>query len=444
MIKKLTKSSAGKRGDSVRSDCYFEIELKNSGGIKIDLKSKVDVMYGESIKQMILDMCKFFGLKDAKILLEDNGALPFVLAARFELAIKRLAHPPAPSLKEGEFNITELNKNFNKEYLLPFNEKNLYSTKKDQLRRSRLYLPGNEPKFFVNAGLHSPDGIILDLEDSVAPSEKGAAQLLVRNALRSVDFYGAERMVRINQLPKGLDDLKYIVPNNVNVILVPKCESAEQIHQLEKEVERLRKSPSPTPSLKEETFKSSQLRKQSNGDSNIYFMPIIESALGVIKAYEIASASKYNCALAIGLEDYTADIGTQRTNEGRESIFARQMLVNAAKAAGIQAIDTVFSDVADMEALRQSVIEAKSIGFEGKGCIHPRQIKVVHEAFAPTTDEIEKAKKIVQAFEEAEKQGLGVVSLGTKMIDPPVVKRAIRTIDLAILNNLLDKNWNRK
>jgi citrate lyase subunit beta/citryl-CoA lyase len=355
---------------------------------------------------MIFDISKYFGLKDAKILLEDNGALPFVLAARFELAVKRLL----PEIK--------------KEYLLPFNEKNLYSSKKDQLRRSRLYLPGNEPKFFVNAGLHSPDGIILDLEDSVAPSEKDAAQLLVRNSLRSVDFYGAERMVRINQLPKGLDDLKYIVPNNVNVILIPKCESAEQIHQLEKEVEKLKK-----------------LHKVENP---IYFMPIIESALGVIKSFEIASASKNNCALAIGLEDYTADIGTQRTNDGRESIFARQMLVNAAKAAGIQAIDTVFSDVADMEALRQSVIEAKSLGFEGKGCIHPRQIKVVHEAFAPTTDEIEKAKKIVQAFEEAEKKGLGVVSLGSKMIDPPVVKRALNTINLALTNNLISKDWRKQ
>lgn len=399
MKQNIKKSSAGKRGDSVRSDCYFEIELKNSGGIKIDLKSKVDVMYGESIKQMILDMCKYFAIKDAKILCEDYGALPFVLAARFELAVKRLF----PDNK--------------KEYLLPFNEKNLYSTKKDQLRRSRLYLPGNEPKFFVNAGLHSPDGIILDLEDSVAPSEKDAAQLLVRNSLCSVDFYGAERMVRINQLPKGLDDLKYIVPHNVNVILVPKCESAEQIHQLEKEVEKL--------------------MKQHKVENPIYFMPIIESALGVIKAYEIASASKNNCALAIGLEDYTADIGTQRTNEGRESIFARQMLVNAAKAAGIQAIDTVFSDVADMDALRQSVIEAKSLGFEGKGCIHPRQIKVVHEAFAPTIEEIEKAKKIVLAFEEAEKKGLGVVSLGSKMIDPPVVKRALNTMYLAKRNNLI-------
>lgn len=399
MEKKLNKASSGKHGDSVRSDCYFEIELKNSGGIKINLKSKVETMYGESIKQLILDMCKHFGIKDAKVLCEDSGALPFVLAARFELAIKRLF----PDLR--------------KEYLLPYHEKNLHTTKKDQLRRSRLYLPGNEPKFFINAGLHSPDGIILDLEDSVAPSEKNAAQLIVRNALRSVDFYGAERMVRINQLPNGLDDLKYIVPHNVNVILVPKCESAEHIHQLEKEVEKL--------------------KKQYKVENPIFFMPIIESALGIIKAYEIASASKNNCALAIGLEDYTADIGTQRTNEGRESIFARQMLVNAAKAVGIQAIDTVFSDVADMEALRQSVIEAKSLGFEGKGCIHPRQIKVVHEAFAPANEEIEKAKKIVLAFEEAEKKGLGVVSLGSKMIDPPVVKRAQNIMHLAKLNKLI-------
>lgn len=170
-------------------------------------------------------------------------------------------------------------------------------------------------------------------------------------------------------------------------------------------------------------------------------MPIIESAKGVINSYEIASASNYNCALAVGLEDYTADIGTQRTNEGKESFFARSMVVNAAKAAGIQAIDTVFSDVSDMEGLRDSVIEAKGLGFEGKGCIHPRQIKIVNEAFAPTNDEIEKAKKIVLAFEEAEVKGIGVVALGSKMIDAPVVKRAQKVIELALLNNIISKNW---
>lgn len=403
MEQQIMKSSAGKRGDKVRSDCYFEIELKNSGGISLNVKSKVEVMYGDSIRTLITDMCVFFGIQNADILMEDSGALPFMIAARFELAVRRLF----PDVQ--------------KEYLLPMNQKNLYTTGKDTLRRSRLYLPGNEPKFFLNAGLHGPDGIILDLEDSVAPTEKDAAQLMVRNALRTVDFYSTERMVRINQLPKGLDDLKFIVPHNVNVILIPKCESGEQIKDVEKEVLRLK-----------DVYKIK---------ADIFFMPIIESAKGVINAFEIASASQYNCSLAIGLEDYTADIGTQRTNEGKESYFARTMLVNAAKAAGIQAIDTVFSDVNDMEALRQSVIEAKALGFEGKGCIHPRQVKVVHEALAPTKEEIEKAKKIVLAFEEAEKLGIGVVSIGSKMIDAPVVKRAQKTIHQAILNKLLIENW---
>ena len=391
------KSSAGKKGESVRSDCYFEIESKNSGGIKIELNSKVSSMYGESIKEQIKDICKYFGIRNAKILIEDSGALPFVMEARLESAIIKL-YPKSE-----------------KEYWIPFNKKNSYKTSKDKLRRSRLYLPGNEPKFFINAGLHKPDGIILDLEDSVAPSEKDSAQLIVRNALRSVDFYGAERMVRINQLPRGLTDLGYIVPHNVHVILIPKCESSKQIIDVEEEINKL--------------------KNEYKIKNEIYLMPIIESALGIIKAFEIASASKNICALAIGLEDYTADIGTQRTIEGKESFFARSMIVNAAKAAGVQAIDTVFSDVADMEGLKQSVLEAKTLGFEGKGCIHPRQIKIIHEAFAPTAEEIEKAQKIVEAFKEAEKKGLGVVSLGTKMIDPPVVKKAQKIIELAKLNN---------
>lgn len=395
----MKTASAGKRGDKVRSDCFIEIELKEKGGINIDLKSKVKVLYGASIEELIEDMCKFFKIKNADILIEDSGALPCVMSARFELAVKRL-FPDETS-----------------EYLPEMLKQNNYTTAKDRLRRSRLYLPGNEPKFYPNAGLHGPDGIILDLEDSVAPSEKDAAQLVVRNALRATDFYGAERMVRINQLPKGLDDLKFIVPHNVHVILIPKCESADQVTAVDEEVRMI---------------------KADLGITNpIYYMPIIESALGVIKAYEIASSNENVCALAVGLEDYTADLGVERTNEGKESIYARSAVINAAKAAGIQAIDTVFSDVGDMEALRASVIEAKSLGFEGKGCIHPRQIKVVHEAFAPTEKEIEKAMKIVKAYEEAEKKGLGVVSLGSKMIDAPVVKRAHNTIKLALLNNLI-------
>jgi len=394
---------AGMRGEDIRSDCYIEIELRDSGGIAPDVSSKVKSMYGFSITEIIRTMCEFFELENARIYLEDNGALPFTLSARFEEAVKKLFPDSA------------------KEYLVPVHKNNQYSTSKDRLRRSRLYLPGTEPKFFINAGLHNPDGVILDLEDSVSPQEKDAARLLVRNALRAVDFYGAERMVRINQLPMGLHDLNYIVPHNVHIILIPKCESAGQVAEVEKEV--------------------NNLRKRHDVSHDIYFMPIIESALGVMRAYEIAAASKNNCALTIGLEDYTADIGTRRTDEGRESFFARSMIVNAAKASGLQAIDTVFSDVGDMEGLRLSVLEAKSLGFEGKGCIHPRQVKVIHEAFAPTPEEVERAKQIVLAFEDAERKGLGVVALGSKMVDPPVVKRAQKVIHLAILNNILPENW---
>jgi len=157
-------------------------------------------------------------------------------------------------------------------------------------------------------------------------------------------------------------------------------------------------------------------------------MPILESAKGILHAEEIASASKNIVALAIGLEDYTADLGVPRTPEGKESLWARSMLVNAARSAGIQAIDTVYSDIQDEEGLRNSVREAKSLGFDGKGCIHPRQIRPVHEEFAPSPEEIDKAKAIVAAYKEAEEKGLGVVSLGNKMIDPPVVKRALQTL----------------
>ncbi|MCH8034437.1 MAG: HpcH/HpaI aldolase/citrate lyase family protein [Bacteroidetes bacterium] len=390
------KSSAGNRGDKIRSDCYVELELKTSGGIKINLKSKVKSMYGESIRLLIKDIFKTSKIRNASVFVEDYGALPFTIAARVESAIKNI------------FPETE------KEFLLPFNNKSLYKTTKDRLRRSRLYLPGNEPKYFINAGLHKPDGVILDLEDSVAPASKHDAKFLVRNALRSVDFSSCERMVRINQLPSGLEDLKFIVPHNIHIIIIPKVEYAEQIKQVGELVLKI--------------------KKEKNIKNDIFFMPIIESALGVINAYKIASASINNCSLAIGLEDYTADIGTQRTEEGRESLFARNMVVNAARAAGIQPIDTVYSDVTNMEGLRESVIEAKSLGFEGKGCIHPRQIEVVHKAFAPTEQEIDKAKKIVAAFKEAGDKGLGLVSIGSKMIDLPVVKRAQNTLKLAKLS----------
>jgi citrate lyase subunit beta/citryl-CoA lyase len=282
-------------------------------------------------------------------------------------------------------------------------------------------VPGDQPRLIINAGLYKPDAIILDLEDSVAPPEKESARYIVRNALRDVDFSGAERMVRINQLPEGIEDLDFIVPHGVHTVLIPKCESEDTVKEIDERIQ--------------------DLRTQHKIKNEIYLMPIIESALGAVNAHEIAAASPNNVALTIGLEDFTADIGAERTLGGKESFLARQHVVLAARAAGIQPIDSVFSDVTDEEGLRASVLEAKSLGFEGKGCIHPGQIKTVHESFAPGKEEIERAKKIILALDEARKKGSGVVALGSKMIDPPVVKRAERILKLAVQNNQIPANW---
>ncbi|MDD3875146.1 MAG: aldolase/citrate lyase family protein [Bacteroidales bacterium] len=392
----------GNKGKGVRSDCAVTLEMCETGGLQIQIESKVKAIFGNQIEALVKDMLNFYAIQNAVIIIEDSGALPFVMAARIEAAIKKLTG-------------TE------KDYLLPMLAQNNYKTSKDKNRFSRLYLPGNTPSLMINAGIHKPDGIILDLEDAVAPDKKYEASFLVRNALRNLDFYNAERMVRINQIPRGLDDLEFLIPHNVNLLLVPKCEGAHQINMLNERIE--------------------YLKGKFNVTCDIWLMPIIESALGVIKAFEIASAAPNVVALAIGLEDYTADLGVMRTKVATESFFARTQIVNACKATGIQAIDSVFSDVADLDGLRDNVRISKSLGFDGMGCIHPRQIKVIHESFAPEAAEIEKAKKIVNAFIEASEKGLGVVSLGTKMIDAPVVKRAQKTIDLSIKLGKLNQNW---
>lgn len=393
---------AGNTGPKVRSDCQITLEITKSKGIQIEMKSKVASMFGDDILQQCQDLLDFFEIKNAILKIDDKGALPFVIAARFEAAVKQLLET-------------------DKEYWPEMINENKYRSKRDKFRFSRLYLPGNTPSMMLNAGIHYPNGIILDLEDAVAPAKKDEARLLVRNALRKVDYYGAERMVRINQGDRGIEDLKYIIPHNLHLLLVPKCESADYIKRLDNEIDKI--------------------KKHHKIKEPIFYMPIIESAMGVENAFEIATASPNVVSLAIGLEDFTADLGTKRTKEASESFYARTRLVNAAKAAGIQPIDSVFSDVGDMEGLFENVKTSKGLGFEGMGCIHPRQIKVIHEGFTPTKDEIEKAQKIVVAFEEAEAKGLGVVSLGTKMIDPPVVKRALKTIDLALELGKISKDW---
>jgi len=285
---------------------------------------------------------------------------------------------------------------------------------KDRIRRSRLYIPGNNPSIMQNIAVFGADTVILDLEDAVAPPEKDAARILVKYALENVDFGRTERGVRINPLntPFGKKDLDMVLSSDVELIFLPKTESAEDVKELCSLI----------------------------GDREICISPIIETAKGVLNAYEIASADPRVVMLCFGAEDFTRDIGAERTREGKELFWAKSMIVMGAKAAGIQASDTVFSDINDMDGLIQETRFAKSLGFDGKGLIHPSQIEPVHKVFSPTQEEIEYARKVVDALREAEEKGLGVIALGRKMIDRPVAERAKRILKIAEELGLLEVN----
>lgn len=395
----IRAGEAGHSGSEIRSDLHVRIEVHDSGGIQIRLESRVEPYYGISIRRQAEEVLEALGLRHAIVEIKDEGALPFVIAARLEAAARRAG------VGEGT-------------RVLPDQVPQPEPSSRDRLRRSRLYIPGSESKYFINAALHGADGIILDLEDSVHPSEKDAARLLVRNALRAVDFACCERMVRINQLPLGLADLDEIVPELPDLILIPKVETPGQVVEVAR--------------------RSREIQAEYGINRPIWFMPILESALGIENAFGIAKATENIAALTIGLEDYTADLGIVKTASGEETLYARQRLVNAAHAAGIQAIDSVFGDVGNLEGLEAWAVGSRALGFEGMGCVHPMQIPVIHEAFAPTPSEIEKANKIVAAYKSAQEKGLGVVSLGSKMIDAPVVQRAIKLIARARIMGLVE------
>jgi len=390
---------AGHWGADVRSDLHVRVEPRSRGGIDIELESRVKPYYGDSIRRQTEEVLEALGVGHAQVQVHDEGALPFVIAARVEAAVRRAGRGEGTRVLPDRLRLPE-------------------PSARDRMRRSRLYVPGSEPKYFINAALHGADAVILDLEDSVHSSEKDAARLLVRNALRAVDFLECERMVRINQLPLGLEDLDEIVPESPDLILIPKVENPGQVIEAGKRIATIK------------------------GDYGItrpiWLMPILESALGIENAFAIATASEKIVALTIGLEDYTPDLGVVKTSTGGESLFARQRVVNAAHAAGVQAIDSVFGDVGDLDGLRAWGLNSRGLGFEGMGCVHPLQIAVIHEAFAPSSAEIERAGKIVAAYNEAQEKGLGVVSLGSKMIDPPVVNRALKLMARARAMGIVD------
>ena len=289
-----------------------------------------------------------------------------------------------------------------------------------------MFVPGNNPGMMADAHIYGPDSIMLDLEDSVTMAEKDAARLLVYNALKTIDYGDTEMVVRINPLntPYGKKDVEAVVKAGVDVIRMPKTETADEVREVEEEI------------LKWETELGCVGRTK--------IMAAIESALGIVNAYPIATASKRMMGIALGAEDFCANLKTQRTqgdnpNFGMELLLARQTIVVAARAAGIDALDTVYSNLNDMETFRREVELIKALGFDGKSIINPRQIEIINEVFAPKQKDIEKALKILAAIKEAEAKGSGVIAVNGKMVDKPVVIRAQHTIDLAIASGVLKK-----
>ena len=282
------------------------------------------------------------------------------------------------------------------------------------MRRSMLFLPGNNPNMLINGGTLGSDAIIFDLEDAVSPAEKDAARILVRNTLRYMDLGGCETIVRINSVdtPYWQADLDAVVPQKPDLILLPKSACAGDIRLVD-------------------AYLSEKEAALGLAPGTVGLMALIETALGVENAYAIASAAKRVKALFLGAEDLTADLQCKRTKEGREIEYARTRLVVAARAAGVDVYDTPFTDVNDDEGIVKDAELAKALGFTGKASISPRHVEVINRVFSPTLKEIDYAYEVLDAIALAKSQGKGAIALHGKMIDAPIVARAQRTIDMA-------------
>jgi len=293
--------------------------------------------------------------------------------------------------------------------------------RRQRLRRSLLYVPGNMPGMLQNIPVFDADGVMIDLEDAVPLAEKDSARILARSFLQAFPKRSREIFVRINGLDTkyALDDLREVLPARPDGIRLPKADDPEVVERLD-------------------TLLTEYEEKLGLDIGFFSIVPSIESAVGVLNCVKTATASHRIVALAFGAEDYTASTEIQRTRTGDELLGARMQIVWAARAAGLQAIDSVFADANDMEGLRADTELVKRLGFTGKSLVNPRQIAVVHEVFRPTGEEIEHALEVMEAIKKAREMGTGVISLRGRMVDAPVVKRAARTIRTAVAFGMLD------
>lgn len=288
-----------------------------------------------------------------------------------------------------------------------------------RLRRTMLFMPGNNPGMLQNAGILGADSIILDLEDAVSITEKDSARILVREAIKKIDYGNVEVVVRINPLDtdyaqKDIEEIARVKPDT---IMVPKA-TEEAIKKVDEMVTKIEK---------EEGYEKGSIR----------LFALIESAYGVENSYTIIKASDRIEGVLLGGEDLTSDLGIKRTKEGKEIAYARNKIAIACRALKVDSIDTPFTDTNDYEGLAKDTFNAKSLGFTGKSSINPRQIDTIHSVFAPTDEEINYAKKVMEAKDNAEKEGKGVFSLNGKMVDAPIINRARNTLELAKILGLI-------
>lgn len=282
------------------------------------------------------------------------------------------------------------------------------------VRRSMLFLPGNTPNIIINGEVLGADAVILDLEDAVAPSEKDSARILVRNAIGRMGFGRCEVIVRINSTDtdEWTKDLDAIIPVKPSLIMPPKTSRAADV-------------------LRVDEYISALEDRLGFARNTVKLIPLIETALGVENAFQIASASPRVAAIFLGGEDLTADLRCRRTKAGNEIAYARARMVMAARAAGVDVYDTPFTDVNDDEGIYTDAEYAKSLGFTGKSAISPRHVNAINEVFSPTAAEIDYAYEVMDAIRAAQAQGKGTVALRGKMIDAPIVARARQTIEAA-------------
>lgn len=293
----------------------------------------------------------------------------------------------------------------------------------ERLRRTMMFVPASNPGMLRDANIYGADSIMFDLEDSISLKEKDTSRFLLYNAVKTFDYGDTETIVRINSLNMGgIDDIYALVKAGIDVIRLPKTEEANDVIETE------------------EVIKNAE-RHCGRKIGSTKMMAAIEGPRGVLNAYSIAVSSNRLIGIALGSEDYVTAMKTRRYSDrnSEEIFFARSMIVHAARAAGIAAIDTVFSDVNDAETLRKETEFIKQLGFDGKSVINPRQIPIINSVFTPTEIEIKKSKDVIYAIEEAEAKGSGVIALNGKMIDKPIVERAQRVLMLAEAAGLYKK-----